>query len=150
MTSEKMESVMVKLNATNEALIRVKATSAPISTFQTNNHVFNVKTMGLLTYDGTRTLDAVTSFLFTLHSHFGPRALELGLTDECGIPLTNGWAAAALLQFRDKVAVWANHCFPAYASTGVTWEDFSAAVKEAFIPPDAVTRLNRNWESLRI
>jgi hypothetical protein len=150
MTSEKMESVMVELNATNEALIRVKATSATINTLQTNNRVFNVKTTGLPTYDGTRTLDAVTSFLSTLHRHFGPRALELGLIDECGIPLTNGWAAAALLQFRDKAAVWANHRFPAYASAGVTWEDFTTAVKEAFIPPDAVTRLKRDWESLRI
>jgi hypothetical protein len=53
-------------------------------------------------------------------------------------------------QFYDKVAVWANHRFPAYATTTVTWEDFSTAVKEAFIPPDAVTRLKHNWESLGI
>jgi hypothetical protein len=148
MTSEKIESVMVELNATNEALIRVKATSAPISTFQTNNRVFNVKTTGLPTYNGTRTLDAVTSFLSTLLRHFGPRALEFGLTDECGILLTNGWAAAALHQFRDKAAVWANHRFPVYVCTGITWEDFSAAVKAAYITPDAVTRLKRDLESL--
>jgi hypothetical protein len=64
--------------------------------------------------------------------------------------MTNGWGAAAALQFRDKAAVWANHCFPAYASTGVRWEDFSGTVKEAFIPPDAVTWLKGNGESLQI
>jgi hypothetical protein len=101
--------------------------------------VFKVKTTGLSTYDGTRTLDAVTSFLSTLHHHFGPRAMELGLIDKCGILLTNGWAAAALLRFCDKAAIWANHRVPAYASAAVTWGDFSTAVKEAFIPPNAVT-----------
>jgi hypothetical protein len=64
--------------------------------------------------------------------------------------LTNGWVAAALLQFRDKAAVWANHWSPAHASAGIAWEDFSATVKEAFIHPDAVTRLKRDWESPRI
>jgi hypothetical protein len=143
---------MMELNATNEALIRVKANSAPISTFQTNssNHICNIKTTGLLTYDGTRTLHAVTSFLSTLHRHFEPCAQKLGLTEECGLVLTEGWAAAALLQFRDKAAVWGNHRFPAHTSAGVAWEDFSAAVKEAFIPPEALTRLKRDWESLCI
>jgi hypothetical protein len=150
MTSEKMELVMVELNATNETLIRVKATPAPINTFQSNNHVFNVKMMGLPTYNGTRTLDTDTSFLSTLPRHFGPHALEIRFTDECGSPLTNGWAAVAQLQFRNKAAVWANHCLPAHASAGVTWEDFSTAVKEVFIPSDAVTRLKRDWESLHI
>jgi hypothetical protein len=150
MTSEKMELAMVELNATNEALIRVKASSTPSTTSQINinNRLFNIKMTGLPTYDCTRTLEAVTSFIFTLHRHFGPRAQELGLTDQLGIPLTNGWAAAALLQFRDKAAVWANHRFPAHASAGVAWKDFSVAVKEAFIPPDTVTRLKRDWESL--
>ena len=147
MIREQMDSTMMELNATNKALIRVKANSAPISTFQTlsSNRIFNVKTTGLQSYDGTRTLDAVTSFLSTLHRHFGRRAQELGLTDECGIPLTTGWAAATLLQFDDNAAVWANHWFPAHASADIAWEDFSAAVKEAFIPPDAVTRLKRDW-----
>jgi hypothetical protein len=54
----------------------------------------------------------------------------------------------ALLKFCDKTAVWANHGFLVHASAGVAWEDFSAAVKEAFIPPDAVTRLKQDWESL--
>jgi hypothetical protein len=152
MTSEKMESAMVELNATNKALIRVNATSAPISTLQTNcnNCIFNVKMTELLTYTGLRTLDAVTSFLSSLHHQFRPRTQELDLTDECGILMTNSWAAVALLHFRDKAAVWANHNFPVYACADVTWEDFSATVKEAFIPPDAVTRLKRNWESLGI
>jgi len=126
--------------------------SAPISTFQTNstNGAFNVKMTRLPTYDGTRTLDPITSFISTLYHHFGPYAQKLGWTDESGIPLTNGWAAMALLQFRKKAAVWANHRFLAHASAGVAWEDFSAAVKEAFIPPNAVTRLNWDWELLRI
>jgi hypothetical protein len=143
---------MMELNATNEAIIRVNANSAPISTVQTNssNRMWNVKMTGLPTYNGTRTLDAVTSFLSTLPRHFGPYAQELGLTEESGILLTEGWATAALLQFRDKAAVWGNHRFPGHTSAGVAWEDFSAAVKEAFIPPDALTRLKRDWESLCI
>ena len=144
--SEQMESAMMELNATNEALILVKANLAPISTVQTNstNCIFIVKTTGLPTYDGTRTLDAIPSFLSTLHRHFGPRAQELGLTDEFGIPLTKCWAAVALLQFRYNASVWANHRFPAHARAGVAWEDCSAAVKEAFIPLDAVTRFKRD------
>jgi len=44
-TSEKMESAMVELNATNEATIQVKANCALISSFQVNhnNCIFNVK-----------------------------------------------------------------------------------------------------------
>jgi hypothetical protein len=150
--SEQMDSAMMELNATNEALIRGKVNSAPSITFQTNssNRIFNVKTTGLPTYDGTRTLDAVMYFLCTLHRQFRPRAQEFGLPAEYAMPLTNGWAAAALLQFRDQVAVWANHWFPAHPSAGVAWEDFSATVKEAFIPPDAVSRLKQDWQSLRI
>jgi len=72
------------------------------------------------------------------------------LTDKSGIPLTSGWVTAALLQFRDKPAVWADHRFPAYASVCVAWEDFSAAVNEVFIPIDAVAKLERDWESLLI
>jgi hypothetical protein len=79
-----------------------------------------------------------------------PSAQEIGLTDEFGIPLTNGWAAAALLKFRDKGAVWANHRFPVHASTGIAWEDFSATVREAFIPPDTVNRPKLDWELLQI
>jgi len=62
MISEQMDSTMMELNPTNEALIRVKANSTPISSFQTNssNRIFHVKMIGLPTYDGTRTLDAVT------------------------------------------------------------------------------------------
>jgi hypothetical protein len=84
MISEQMDSTMLEVNATNEALIWVKANSASSSSFQTNssNQIFNVKTTGLPTYDGTRTLDAITSFLSTLHRPFGPRAQELGLTDD--------------------------------------------------------------------
>jgi hypothetical protein len=149
MISEQMDSAIIELNATNEALIRVKANSAPISTFQTNssNCIFNVKPTALPTCNGARTLDTITSLLSTLHHHFRPRAEELGLTDECGIHLRNGWAVAALLQFRDKAAVWANHRFLLDPSAGVAWEDFSAAVKEAFIPPDTVTRLKWDWDS---
>jgi len=152
MITEQMNFATMELNVTNEALIQVKANSAPISTFPTNssNHIVNVKITGLPTYDGTRTLDAITSFLSTLHCQFGPCAQELRLTDKCGILLTNGWAAAAFLQFRGKAAVRANHRFPAHASAGLAWEDFSATVKEAFIPPDALTRLERDWESLPV
>jgi chromosome segregation ATPase len=72
MISEQMDSAMLEVNATNEALIRVKANSASSSSCQTNssNQIFNVKMTGLPTYDGTRTLDAITSFLSTLHRHF--------------------------------------------------------------------------------
>ena len=82
--------------------------------------------------------------------HFAPFAQQLDLTDEFGIPLTKGWAAAALLQFRDKAAEWANHWFLEYACTGLAWGDFSASVKEGSIPPDAVIWMEWNSDSLRI
>jgi hypothetical protein len=110
--------------------------------------MLNVKTMGLSTYGGMRTIDAGTSCLFTLHRYFGPCALVLVLTNQCGIPLTNAWASAAWFQFSNKASVPANHYCPAYQSTGVTWEDISNAVKADFIPSDTVTRLKPDWESL--
>jgi hypothetical protein len=67
-----------------------------------------------------------------------------------GILLTNGWASVALLLFRDPAAVWAKNHHPAYASTGITLDDFSAAVKEVCTPPDMVTRLKHDWDSLRM
>jgi len=76
MISEQKESAMIEHNATNEAIIEMKANSAPSSTCQTNssNCKVNVSMTGLATYDGTRTLDAVTSFQSSLHHHFEPRA----------------------------------------------------------------------------
>jgi len=95
-----------------------------------------------------RTVGAVTSCLFTPHRLFGPHAQGLSLTDEFGISLTKGWAAAALHLFRGKAAVWANHQFLAHKSAGIASEDISAGVKQAFIPPDAAARLNWEWKSL--
>jgi hypothetical protein len=37
-----------------------------------------------------------------------------------------------------------------HASTGIAWEDFSATVREVFIPPDTVNRLKLDWELLQI
>jgi len=152
MISVQMEWAMMELNGTNEALIWVKGNIAPISSFQTysSNHMIKSDTTGLWTYNGTRTLDAITAWLSTWHCQFTPCAQELGLTEECGISLTMSWTAAALVQFHDNPAVWANHGFPADASAGVAWDDFSAAVKEALIPHNAVTRLKQSVESLCI
>jgi hypothetical protein len=101
----------------------------------------NIKMTELSTYNGTKTLEAVTSFLSTLHHHFGPSAQESGLTDESGILLTNSWAAMALRQFPDEATVWANYRFLVYTSVGIIWKHFSAAVKEACITSNTVTRL---------
>jgi len=109
----------------------------------------NVKMTGLRTYDGTRTLDSTTSYLSTLHCHFRPYVLEMGLPDECGILLTNSWAAAELLQFQDKDAVWANHHVPVYASASILQDHHSAAVEEAMINSDSVTRRKCNSKSLQ-
>lgn len=56
----------------------------------------------------------------------------------------------ALLQFCNQAAVWADHHFLVHQITGVTWEDFSATVMKASIPPNAKTRLKWNSELLRI
>jgi len=97
-----------------------------------------------------KTPNAITSFLSSLHRHFGPRAQQLDLTDKFAIPLKNGWTATVLLQFGDTAAVCANHQLLVHTSTDIAWEDFSATVKEPLIPPNAVTRLKRDWESLQI
>ena len=100
--------------------------------------------MGLPTYNGTKILDTVTSILSTLHWHFGPCLQELGLTDQFETPLPNSWAAMVLLQFCDKVVVWANNCFLAHANAGIAWEDIAATVNKDFISPDTMTRLIHN------
>jgi hypothetical protein len=56
--------------------------------------------------------------------------------------LTNGWATTALLQFCDKVAIWANNRFPTYTSAGLVWKHFSTVVKRAVIPPNTMKRGN--------
>jgi len=144
--SGQTELAIMKQNVTNEAIIWVQGDLAPGSTCQTDcsNSVFNLTTTGLPTYDGTRTLHAVTAFLSTLHHNFEPHAQELDLTEQFGIPLTNGWATVALLQCHNQAAVWVNHPFAVHASAGVAWEDLSTPVKEAFIPPNAVTRLKHD------
>jgi len=150
MISEQMELAKMELNSRNEALIRVKADFANISVFQTNssNHVFNIPMTGLPTCNDMKTIDAITSFISTLDPQCGPHAQELGLTDEIGILLKNGSASVAQLQCHENAAVWANHRFPVHPSAGITWEDISASVDGAMIPPDVVTRLKRHWDSL--
>jgi len=73
----------------------------------------------------------IISLVSSYHCHFKPHAPELGSTDESRIPLTYGRECAAVLQFHDKGAVWANLCFLAYPTPGIAWEDYSAAVKKA-------------------
>jgi len=143
-SSEQMELAIIELIATNKAWIWMKANSSPTSTFRTNpiNLIFNLKIPRLLTHDGSRTLDTITSIRSNLHWHIGPPAKKLGLKDKFGILLTNGWATTALLQFCDKVAIWANHRFRTYTSVGLVWEDFSTEVKKAVIHPNTVKRGN--------
>jgi len=152
MVSEHMEKATMKLNAMHEALIRVKANSAPISTCWPNatNHIFNIMTTRLPTYDDTRTLHAVTSCMCTISHRFQPCGEELPWMDECPIPLPTGWLPTALHQFCDTSVVWANWRFPVHTSAGVAWDDISAAVRVGFIPLDAMTRLKREWEYLQI
>jgi len=83
-TSEQMESAMMEPHANKEAFIRIQANRAPISTFQTNSSylIFNVKMTRLMTSDGARTLDAVSSIQSTLHCNFILCALGLNLTEK--------------------------------------------------------------------
>lgn len=103
----------------------------------------NSQMSGMLTYNGVRTQDTVIFFVFILYCHIGTYAKDLGLTDIIAIPLTNCWAAVALLQFCNIAVVQAGHHSPAHTNTTVTSEDVSAAGKEVGILSDAVTRLSQ-------
>jgi hypothetical protein len=61
------------------------------------------------------------------------------VTGHHGIALKDGRADTAFHQLRDKAAVCAHYRFPAHSSVGIGWNDFTAAVEEAFNPHDAVT-----------
>ena len=99
--SKQLVSAALKLNATEPTFSLEKDISASISSFETNccNCLGNIQTSGMMTYNGTRTLETVIFFVFILYRHVGTYAKDLGLTDIIAIPLTNCWAAVALLQF---------------------------------------------------
>jgi hypothetical protein len=56
----------------------------------------------------------------------------------------------ARLQFCTNASSWANLQFRVYTSTAVAWKEFSTAIKEAYIPPDTVTRLKTDCKQLEI
>lgn len=87
MISEQLQLLMMELNATNEALIWVKAYLLPNSIFEDDswNCVFCLKTIVLQTLDATRTLFATTSVLSTLSCHFVPHVQVSLFADEYGI-----------------------------------------------------------------
>jgi len=56
----------------------------------------------------------------------------------------------ALIQLLEKARVSTNLPYLVHSCEGISWEHFSATVKEAFLPSKAGTDLNCNRESLRI
>lgn len=98
MISEQLELAMMELIATNEVLIRVKANSVPTSIFQINSSicVCTVKTTRLLTYNGMKTLDIMTSFQSTRLCDSGSRDQGLSFAVGFGIPLIHSWTTMAL------------------------------------------------------
>jgi len=152
MISLLFKSVMMELSVTNEALILLMAISAPTSSFQihTSNCKFNVNTIGLPPHDIMNTLHTITTFPFTLNYHCGPRDLELGLRNMCGILLTQSGAAVALLQSCVKFALCTNHKFLVHGNPGVACDNYSAAVHKAFISPNVLSRIKGDWKWLWI
>jgi hypothetical protein len=97
---------------------QVHATPAP-NTFTepapgpSGSRGFSIKSSNLPTYDGKRTLDDITAFLFALERHFKNAAQAIGWVG------TTGWGEQAVLQLTGDAATWAMHRFP--ISTPIEW-----------------------------
>jgi len=89
-------------------------------------------------YEGTRTLDDITAFLFALEQHFKNAAQAIGWVD------TTDWVEQAVLQLKGDSAVWAMHRFP--MSTPSEWSTFCTELKAKFIPSNTLDLVKREWE----
>ena len=103
---------------------------------------FSVKSSNLPTYEGKRTLDDVTAFLFALERHFKNAAQAIGWVG------TTGWGEQAVLQLKGDAAVWAMHRFP--MSAPIEWSTFCTELKAKFIPSNALDLVKREWEELSL
>jgi hypothetical protein len=103
---------------------------------------FSVKSSNLPTYDGKRTLDDVTAFLFALERHFKNAAQAIGWVG------TTGWGEQAVLQLKGDAATWAMHRFP--ISTPIEWSTFCTELKAKYIPSNALDLVKREWEELSL
>jgi hypothetical protein len=103
---------------------------------------FCVKSSNLPMYDGTRTLDDVTTFLFPLERHFKNAAQAIGWVG------TMGWGEQAMLQLKGDAATWARHHFP--ISTNIEWSTFCTELKAKYILSNALDLVKREWEELSL
>jgi len=103
---------------------------------------FFVKSSNLPTYEGKRTLEDVTAFLFALERHFKNAAQAIRWVG------TTGWGEQAVLQLNGDAAVWAMHRFS--MSPPIEWSTFCTEVKAKFIPSNALDLVKREWEELSL
>jgi hypothetical protein len=89
-------------------------------------------------YDGKRTLDDVTAFLFALECHFKNAAQAIGWVG------TTGWGKQAVLQLKGDKAIWAMHHFP--MSMPIEWTTFCTEPKAKYIPSNALGLVKREKE----
>jgi hypothetical protein len=85
-------------------LFRIHGSTEPTPGLSGSNG-FSVTSSKLPTYEGNRTLDDVTAFIFPLERHFknSTQAVEW--------VRTMGLGKKPVLQLKDDAAVWAMHCF---------------------------------------
>jgi hypothetical protein len=91
-------------------------------------------------YEGKRTLDDVTTFLFILERHLKNAAQAIGWVG------TMGWGEQAVLQLKGDAAVWAMHRCP--MSTPIEWSTFCTGLKAKFIPSNTLDQVKRGCEEL--
>ena len=103
---------------------------------------FSVRSSNVPTYEGKRTLDDVTAFLFALEQHFKNAAQAIGWVG------TTGWGEQAVLQLKGDAAVWAMHCFA--MSTLIEWSTCCTELKDKYIPSNALDLVKREWEELSL
>jgi hypothetical protein len=103
---------------------------------------FSVKSSNLPSYEGKRTLDDVTAFLFALERHFKNASQAIRWVG------TMGWGEQVVLQLKGDAAVWAMHRFPMGAPT--EWSTFCTELKAKYIPYNALDLVKCEWEELSL
>jgi len=103
---------------------------------------FSVKSSNLPMYEGKRSLDDVTAFLFALERHFKNAAQAIGWVS------TTGWGEQAVLQLKGDTVVWAMHRFP--MSAPIEWSTLCTELKAKFIPSNTLDLVKREWEELSL
>jgi len=101
---------------------------------------FSVKSSNIPMYEGKRTLDDVTAFLFDLERQFKNAAQAIGWVG------TTGWGEQAVLRLKGDAAVWAMHRFS--RSAPIEWSTFFTELKAKPIPSNTLDLVKREWEEL--